>query len=108
LEIFYGYNQDPLYLFSMSTIYLKSFGADLSENGLFTCVSILFAGTSTVLYSTELQLDALCVVPWLRGSHAFFVPRREISDGVVSQAPMSDSTDHFWRVIGDFNFAGRV
>ena len=34
----------------MPTTYLESFGADLSENKLFQCVSILLTGTSTSKY----------------------------------------------------------
>ena len=39
--------QNPIHLISMSTTYLESFGADLSENKLFQCVSILLTGMST-------------------------------------------------------------
>ena len=44
---FYLQIQNPIHLMSMSTTYLESFGADLSENKLFQCVSILLTGTST-------------------------------------------------------------
>ena len=45
---FYLQIQNPIHLVSMSAAYLESFGADLSENKLFQCVSILLTGTSTV------------------------------------------------------------
>ena len=35
----------------MPTTYLESFGADLSENELCQCVSILLTGTSTLMMS---------------------------------------------------------
>ena len=38
----------------MPTTYLESFGADLSENELFQCVSILLTGTSTILATANL------------------------------------------------------
>src|SRR6201986_4182289 len=44
---FYLQIQHPINLISMPTNYLESFGADLSENELFQCVSILLTGTST-------------------------------------------------------------
>ena len=44
---FYLQIQNPINLISMPTTYLESFGADLSENKLFQCVSILLTGTST-------------------------------------------------------------
>ena len=44
---FYHQIQNPINLISMPTTYLESFGADLSENELFQCVSILLTGTST-------------------------------------------------------------
>ena len=44
---FYLQIQDPIILISMSTTYLDSSGADLSENKLFQCVSIFLTGTST-------------------------------------------------------------
>ena len=45
---FYFQIQNPISLISMSTTYLESFGADLSKNKLFQCVSILLTGMSTV------------------------------------------------------------
>ena len=47
LVIIYLQIQIPINLISMPTTYLESFGADLSENELFQCVSILLTGTST-------------------------------------------------------------
>ena len=47
---FYLEIQSPINLISMPTTYLESFGADLSENELFQCVSILLTGTSTLMY----------------------------------------------------------
>ena len=47
LVSFYLQMQNPINLISMSTTYLESSGADLSENELFQCVSILLTGTST-------------------------------------------------------------
>ena len=44
---FYLQIQNPIHLISISITYLESFGADLSENKLFQCVSILLTGTST-------------------------------------------------------------
>ena len=46
---FYLQIQNPINLIYMPTTYLESFGADLSENELFQCVSILLTGTSTPL-----------------------------------------------------------
>ena len=45
---FYLQIQNPINLISMSTTCLESFGADLSENKLYQCVSILLTGTSTI------------------------------------------------------------
>ena len=45
---FYLHIQNPINIISMSTTYLESFGADLSENKPFQCVSILLIGTSTM------------------------------------------------------------
>ena len=42
---FYLQIQNPINPISMTTTYLESFGADLSENELFQCVSILLTGT---------------------------------------------------------------
>ena len=60
---FYLEIQHTIHLISMSTTYLESFGADLSENKLFQCVSILLTGTSTIwlnwhinTYDKKLQL----------------------------------------------------
>ena len=47
LVIVYPQIQDPINLIYMSTTYLESFGADLTENKPFQCVSILLKGTST-------------------------------------------------------------
>ena len=44
---FYLQIQNPINLISMPTTHLESFGADLGENKLFQCVSILLTGTST-------------------------------------------------------------
>ena len=52
---FYLHIQSPINLISMSTTYLESFGADLSENKLFQCVSILLTGTSTVGRTAAVQ-----------------------------------------------------
>ena len=38
--------RDPINLIYMSTTYLVSFGADLSENELFKCVRLLILATS--------------------------------------------------------------
>ena len=46
---FYCQIQNPINLISMSTTYLESFGADLSENKLFQCISILLTGKSTCI-----------------------------------------------------------
>ena len=43
---FYLQIQNPINLTSMLTTYSESFGADLHENKLFQCVSILLTGTS--------------------------------------------------------------
>ena len=48
LVYFYLQFQNPIDLISMPTTYLESFGADLSENKLFQCVSIVLTGTSTL------------------------------------------------------------
>ena len=45
---FYLQIQNPINPISMPTTYLESFGADLSENELFQCVSILLTGMSTM------------------------------------------------------------
>ena len=45
---FYLQIQNPINLISMPTTYLESFGADLSENEPFQCVSILLTRTSTL------------------------------------------------------------
>ena len=50
---FYLYIQNPINIISMSTTYLESFDADLSENKLFQCVSILLTGTSTCGYCSK-------------------------------------------------------
>ena len=47
---FYLQIQIPINPISMPTIYSESFGADLSENELFQCVSILLTETSTALF----------------------------------------------------------
>ena len=47
----------------MPTTYLESFGADLSENELFQCVSILLTGTSTEIGSTTLYAYKLVSQP---------------------------------------------
>ena len=47
---FYLQIQNPINPISMPTTYLELFGADLSENKLFQCVSILLTGTSTIVY----------------------------------------------------------
>ena len=47
LVIVYPQIQDPTNLIYMPTTYLESFGADLTENKPFHCVSILLTGTST-------------------------------------------------------------
>ena len=44
---FYPQIRDPINLIYMSTPYLVSFGADLSENELFKCVRLLILATST-------------------------------------------------------------
>ena len=44
---FYLQIQNSINVISMSTTYFQSSGADLSENELFHCVSILLTGTST-------------------------------------------------------------
>ena len=44
LVYFYLQFQNPIDLISMPTTYLESFGADLSENKLFQCVSIVLMG----------------------------------------------------------------
>ena len=48
---FYLQIQIPINPISMPTTYLELFGADLSENELFQCVSILLTGTSTIKVS---------------------------------------------------------
>ena len=48
LVIVYPQIQDPINLIYMSTTYLESFGADLTENKPLQCVSILLTGTSTL------------------------------------------------------------
>ena len=45
---FYLHIQNQISLISVSTTHLESFGADLSENKLFQCISILLTGMSTV------------------------------------------------------------
>ena len=55
---FYLQIKNPINLISMPTTYLESFGADLSENKLFQCVSILLTGTSTS-YISVLPLNPL-------------------------------------------------
>ena len=45
---FYPQIRDPINLIYMSTTYLESFGADLSENELFKCAPLLFVTTSTI------------------------------------------------------------
>ena len=60
LVILYLQIQNPINLISMPTTYLESFGADLSENELFQCVSILLTGTSTE-----------CSRNWYNGNHNF-------------------------------------
>ena len=57
---FYLQIQNTINLISMLTTYLESFGADLSENELFQCVSILLTGTSTE-----------CSRNWNNGNHNF-------------------------------------
>ena len=47
LVIVYPQIQDPINLIYMSTTYLESFGADLTKNKPFQCVSILLTGMST-------------------------------------------------------------
>ena len=44
LVILYLQIQNPINLIFMPTNYLESFGADLSENELFQCVSIFYQG----------------------------------------------------------------
>ena len=51
---FYLQIQNPINLISMPTTYLESFGADLSENEPFQCVSILLTGTSTFFHCISL------------------------------------------------------
>ena len=51
LVIVYPQIQDSINLIYMSTTYLESFGADLTENKPFQCVSILLTGTSTSMIS---------------------------------------------------------
>ena len=46
---FYLQIQNPINLISMPTNYLESFGADLSKNELFQCVSILLTRMSTAI-----------------------------------------------------------
>ena len=58
LVIVYPQIQDPKNLIYMSTTYLESFGADLTENKPFQCVSIFLTGTSTAIHSTEDILEA--------------------------------------------------
>ena len=50
---FYLQIQNPINPISMPTTYLESFGADLSENELFQCVSILLTWTSTSQMESE-------------------------------------------------------
>ena len=47
LVSFYLKIQTPIHLMPISTTSLESFGADLSGNKLFQCVSMLLRGTST-------------------------------------------------------------
>ena len=47
----------------MPTTYLESFGADLSENKLFQCVSILLTGTSTILQYMIMIVNLVLLSP---------------------------------------------
>ena len=50
---FYLQIQNQIHLMPMCTTSLESFGADLSENKLFQCVSVLLMGTSKRSFRSE-------------------------------------------------------
>ena len=58
---FYLQIQNPINPISMSTTYLESSGADLSENELFHCVSILLTGTSTLAGQKDCLTTFACI-----------------------------------------------
>ena len=57
LVSFYLHIPNLINLICMSITYLESFGADLSENKLFQCVSILLTGTSTINIRKLVAID---------------------------------------------------
>ena len=68
---FYLQIQNPINLISMSTTYLESSGADLSENELFQWVSILLTGTSTMgcTFSFKKKIMVLLSNSWSSHNH---------------------------------------
>ena len=84
--------QNPIHLISISTTYLESFGADLSENKLFQCVSILFTGTRTIwlnwhinTHEKKLQLTYINATLHLIYVNGFFtLPHDGISTLIIT------------------------